>query len=147
MIGNATMKVFYSSLDMMSAATMPSRLQHVVIGEMAARLGGTVSFYVAEDPAFMYEQYTLRARLALSPAMDGLIFLRLQQFAYGDKIDVAFMGEILDMGYEIHFARENLSIRSRAELKDCFPTLYAFQIHEGNTGENPLYLQHTTTDA
>lgn len=137
------MKSFYSCTDSGCTALVSQRMQHVLNAEMADRLGGTISFYVGEDNEFLARQYNLKARLAHAPKVDGIVFFRLQQFNYGKRFDTGFLREILAKGYETHFARENLSVRSVAELDTLYPTLYTFGFLNGGDGGPDAYRRLT----
>ena len=65
------------------------------------------------------------AKLEEKPIADGFIFFTARQFFYGGEIDIRSMKHVLDSGYEVHFARENLSIRSNEDLDNIFPMIYS----------------------
>jgi hypothetical protein len=126
-------KAFFSCLDMGCADVVPQAMQHLVANDYAGKQGGKVSFYTAEDFLTLPEQSVMRAKLKERPAVDGIIFFRFKQFCYGARMNYAFMQEILDAGYELHFARERLPITSMAELDRQFPVLFgaAYSLTDG----------------
>lgn len=126
----ASLKSFYSVLDIGCTSVTSQRGQHVIIADMAQQRGGKITFYTAEDPQFIERQYTLRARIRATTGIDGIVFFRLKQFAYGSAFDFAFMRDLLKGGYSLHFAREQFSIETLAELGSAYDTIYAFQHEE-----------------
>ena len=121
------MKKFYSVLDSGVLGLVTQPMQHLVNSDMARRVGGKVIFYTQERLETLSTHSMVRARVAESPAMDGIVFFRLKQLCYGAEFDFAFLSELIERGYEAHFAREVFSVRSRAEFDAAIPTLMTFQ--------------------
>ena len=68
----------------------------------------------------------MRLKVAESPQVAGVIFFTLRQFGYGDHLNLEFLESMLRSGYEVHFAREDISITSEAELERQFPLMFAY---------------------
>lgn len=120
------MKGYYSCLDIGCSDLVTQPIQHLVNGTMAERLGGRVVFYTAEDPETLATQLIIRDKIAENEAIDGIIFFRLKQFAYGPSFNFRFLRELLEMGREVHFAREALSLTNLADLDRTAETLLAY---------------------
>jgi hypothetical protein len=109
------MKSFYSCIDAFLSAPQPE--QHLVIREKAKKEGGGITFYGAEEYRSAPVQSFILPKLKRTAGLDGVVFFTLNQFRYADKLNVKLMREILDLGMEMHFAREDISLRSRDELE------------------------------
>ena len=120
------MKSYYSCLDCASVRQIPQPLQHLAIADKADKLGGTVVFYTAEEFETLASQEIMRMKVAEAPEMAGVIFFTLRQFGYGGHLNLEFLESMLAQGYEVHFAREDLSLLNEAELDSCYPLLFAY---------------------
>jgi len=109
------MKSFYSCIDAFLSAPQPE--QHLVIREKAKKEGGGITFYGAEEYRSAPVQSFIVPKLKRTAGLEGVVFFTLNQFRYGEKLNVKLMREILDLGLEMHFAREDISLRSREELE------------------------------
>lgn len=132
------MKSYYSILDLSCLPLLTQPMQHVLNADMAKNLGGEVIFYTAEDPGTLVSQRIMREKLKEKPKVDGFIFLHLKQFFYGDTPHFAFLKKIISEGYEVHFTREKISIRSEAELTNQFSVLYTYGHTINQTEEENL---------
>lgn len=108
------MKSFYSCIDAYLPAPQPE--QHLVIREKAKKEGGGIIFYGAEEYRSAAAQSFIVPKLKRTEGLDGVVFFTLNQFRYGNELNIKRMYEILDLGLELHFAREDLSFRTRDEL-------------------------------
>lgn len=109
------MKNFYSCVDCFLATTQP--IQNLVMREKAKRAGGAVSFYGSEDPRAARAQSFILPKLLRTPGIDGVIFFSLEQFRLGDRPNIPLMREILERGYELHFAKEDISMCTAQDLE------------------------------
>jgi hypothetical protein len=109
------MKSFYSCIDAFLSAPQPE--QHLVIREKAKKEGGGITFYGAEEYRSAPVQSFILPKLKRTAGLDGVVFFTLNQFRYGEKLNVKLMREILELGLEIHFAREDISLRKSEELE------------------------------
>lgn len=123
------LKSYLSCLDDLSGLVdvLTAPIMHLVISNFAESIGGAIVFYTAEDPMTKRSQAQLRAILAKERTVDGIIFFRLKQFAYGDKFNFSLLSEMIEKGYEAHFAREGVSLRNKADLDAAFPELYCYE--------------------
>jgi hypothetical protein len=112
-------KTFYSCLDVSSIREIPQPLQHLANTTMAEQLGGKIVFYLTEDGYTAATHEVILARLKTSSHVDGVIFFRLTQFARGGRIQASVMRSLIESGYELHFARERLSIRTHEQAEDA----------------------------
>ncbi len=120
----APQKAFYSCVDTASIRTMPQPLQHLAIGAMAERAGGKIVSYLGEEPYTLVSHEVLLARLKTSSPVHGVVFMRLAQFVRGDRIHIDVMRRLIEQGYELHFARERVSIRTLEEAREACRKLY-----------------------
>ena len=121
------MKSFYACLDTAFVKYVPQPLQHLAIHEKARKLGGQVSYYTMEDITAMAGHGSVRAKIDEDPVDEGIIYFTLRQFCYGESLDLTFLRYILDKGYGVHFAREDISIFNTGDLDSQFPMLYSTQ--------------------
>ena len=119
------MRSFYASLDTAFVKYCPQPMQHVVVADKARKLGGEISFYTMEDFNSLAFQGAMRAKIEERPPVEGMVYFTLRQFCYGDRLDLDFMKFILNSGFEVHFAREDISIENLSTLDDAFPMLYS----------------------
>lgn len=117
---------FYSYIDIAFVKETPQPIQLLVNRAMAERVGGAVTFYFGEDVQTLATFSVLRAKMAERPNVAGFIFYRLYQLLYGARLEIGITHELLGMGYEVHFARENLSIRKPEDLTRHFSMMYAY---------------------
>jgi hypothetical protein len=117
-------KLFYSCIDVASIRAIPQPLQHLAIGKMAEQAGGKIIFYTAEDGYTRATHEVILARLRKSPSVHGVVFFRLAQFACGGRVQADIMRDLVKRNYELHFARERISIRTLAQAEDACRKLY-----------------------
>ena len=115
------MKSFYSCIDATLPAPQPE--QHLVIREKARKEGAAITFYGAEEYRSAGVQSFILPKLRRTAGLDGVVFFTLHQFRYSDKLNVGLMRDVLDMRLELHFAREDMSLRSPADLDQWLPFL------------------------
>lgn len=108
-------KVFYSCFDPFLKTPQP--IQLMVMREKGKKAGGGVSFYGTEEFRTAKVQSYIVPKLKRTPGLQGVIFFSLDQFCYGERANIKVMQEILDLGLETHFAREDLSLYTRQDLE------------------------------
>lgn len=133
------MKRFYSCLDAGFVSQLPQPVQHLANGDQAAKAGGKVIFYTAEDFESLKSQGVIRAKVEEKPEIEGIVFFRLYQFCYGGAPNFALMRRILSLGYELHFARENVSLPDLEALERFFPLLYSFAHLSARDGDRRFW--------
>jgi hypothetical protein len=126
-----------SALDVHQAEALTQSIQHLAISTFAESLGGKVTFYTGEDILTHDSQSLMRSTIAAKPEIEGVIFFRIRQFLNGDRLSFTFMREILTAGYELHFAREMLSMFEIEDLQHQFSLLYCFEVIANGTGSYP----------
>ena len=110
------MNSYYSCLD--SILTTPQAEQHHWINKIAELNNGKVVFYGTEEYFVLDSQPFILNKLTRTPNLNGVIFFTLDQFCYGNKINLPLMVNIIKIKLSIHFARENVSIYDYEHLKD-----------------------------
>lgn len=118
---------YYACLDTGFVKYCPQPLQHLAVADKASKLGGGISFYTMEDFRGLPFQGAVKAKIEERPAVAGIIYFTVRQFFYGGHFDARFLRFVLDQGYEVHFAREDISITSKGRLADLYPILYSSQ--------------------
>ena len=116
----------HAFLDVAIIDTVPQAIQHLAISDYISRLGGKLVFYSMENALTARTQSVLAAAMRKSPAVDGVVFFRLEQFATDHGLNLALMREMLAAGYSLHFLRERLSLETIAELDAARGVLTAF---------------------
>jgi len=122
------MKDYFSCPDTGFLKYVPQPIQHIVIADKAGKLNGKITFYAPEDFETLATQGVIKSKLAGRPPVSGIIFFTFKQFCYGEKLNFALLRDILKSGYEVHFARESISILDLPGLDAIFPMLYATQV-------------------
>ncbi len=118
------MKSFYACID--ASLPAPQPLQHLAIRDRAAKAGGAITFYGAEEILTLGSQAFIQAKLRRYPGIQGVVFFTINQFAYGPAFNFKLLKTIVaTLNLEAHFAREGLAIRDAAALDALFPFLYA----------------------
>lgn len=125
------LKSFYSCLDTRFIREVPQPLQHVVIAHFVAQLGGTVVFYTMEDVYSCDSHEVILGKVLEKPRIDGFVFFRIAQFYNGGRPNIEFLRMMLEHGYEVHFAREKISLRTAADLDRVFPLVFTAHFLEG----------------
>lgn len=118
------MKSFYSCLDPFVVA--PQSEQHMLINKKAAAENGKVIFYGAEDFFAAQNQPFILFKLKRTPNIDGVIFFTINQFCYGNTLNLKLLYQILKLNISVHFAREFLSISNFKQLEDRYIELLAY---------------------
>jgi len=122
------MKTYYSCIDIAFVRYVPQFMQHLASNSKAEKLGGKITFYTSEDFLTLQTHSAIKSKIKeSSDKVDGIIFFTLRQFFNHGEFNMKFVKEILAQGKEVHFARENLSITSLADLDRVFPIIFATQ--------------------
>ena len=120
-------KSYLSCIDVIQTHVLTQPMQHLVNADYARSIDGNVVFYTAEDPLTRDVHAVVRECIR-NARYDGVIFFRMDQFINGGKFNFPALDELTDAGLEVHFARESLAIRNRADLLNFFPELYCFEV-------------------
>ena len=118
------MKSYYSCLD--SLLTTPQAEQHFWIKKMAETKNGQVVFYGAEEYFVSNIQPFILNKLKRTPNLNGVIFFTIDQFCYGEELNIFLMIEIIKIGLSIHFAREEISILNNIQLEGQYLELLSY---------------------
>ena len=130
------MNSYYSCLD--SLLTTPQAEQHYWIKQMAEKKNGQVVFYGAEEYFVSNFQPFILNKLKRTPNLNGVIFFTIDQFCYGEKLNISLMIEIIKTGLSIHFAREKISILNNNQLEEQYLELLSYY----HCKKNNMYLVH-----
>ena len=91
--------------------------QHDVINAMAKKQNGKIIFYGAEDYFVAGSQPFILSKLTRTKNIDGVIFYTLNQFCYGDSLNLKLLVNILKLEMTVHFARESITFKNLNDLK------------------------------
>ncbi len=119
-------KKYHAWLDISLGNIISQPMQRVLCKNLAEKLNGKIVFELGEDVEFKSYNLQLRNMLKNKLGVNGFIFLRLEQFINDKKLNIKLISKILDNKYELHFIRENLSLRSRKDLKKNLENLILF---------------------
>lgn len=105
----------YNFCSRVSGELIPQRLQNLCIRDYAQSKGITVSFCVAEywDAS---RSLMLMAQLELKEKISGFVFFSVGCIPPNPEIRKVFFRKCKEMGLSVHFALENLEIKSEADL-------------------------------
>lgn len=117
------MKKFYSFLDASLIEHCPQPLQHLANSNMAAKNQGLITFYGAEDIITVKDSKVLKAQLSKDSDLEGIVFFSINQFRFDGILKLELIREVLNKNLEIHFSRENLSIKNIQDLEQQLPLL------------------------
>ena len=119
-------KSFYSCVDCL----IPSPLseQHMVIKKKAEAENGIISAYASEEVRFASNQPWIFIKLKETQGLDGVIFFSVDQFLYGEHFNLKLFKNIIDHGYEIHFARENFSFYKNIDKNEILNFLISHDL-------------------
>jgi len=115
---------FYSCIDTLFEGSNAE--QHAVINTMAKRENGKIIFYGAEDYFVADRQLFILPKLVRTKNIDGVIFFSLNQFCYGNSMNLKLLVNILKLEISVHFARESLSFRNLNDFKIKYLDLVAY---------------------
>ena len=118
------MKQFYSCIDALLPAPQPE--QHEVSKKKAAKEGGQIVFYGAEEYRVVKHQPFILNKLERTAGIDGVVFFSIDQFCYGESFNLKLLVDILKSNFSVHFAREDISFNSLDEVRKKFITLSAY---------------------
>ena len=108
-------KSFYSCIDTFFEGTNAE--QHNIINAMAKRENGKIIFYGAADYFVADSQPFILPKLIRTKNIEGVIFFTLNQFCYGNYINLSLLVNILKLEISVHFAREDITIKNLNDLK------------------------------
>jgi len=118
------LKRYFSLPDKALVKQAPQPMQHLVIAEAARVRGGEIVYYTMEDPFTLSSQEVFLSKVKEEPSINGFIFFTLDQFGYSGQLNISLVEWVLRQGYELHFARENISLLDAADLDRQFPLLF-----------------------
>ena len=94
----------------------PQKLQHVYIDDFLKRFGYVKSFYGVETELTKNNNDILRHTLTLNIKEDAIVFFSLDQFVkYDKKLDLELMKLILNKGYDLLIAMQEICIMSSGD--------------------------------
>jgi len=118
------MKQFYSCVDSLLPAPQPE--QHEISRKKAAKEGGQIVFYGGEEYRVIKQQPFILNKLLRTDGIDGVVFFSVDQFCYGETLNFKLLRDMLRAEFSVHFAREDISLETMAELNDTFIILSAY---------------------
>lgn len=112
---------------------IPQRLQRLLIHDYAAKSGLRVTFYVAEIPdAGIF--YNLEHLVLSQPPLRGFVFYSLEH-ALPLAASTPFLEKVLDAGYELRFALEELVVSSKQDLQPLWTIDAVKRISDANAAQ------------
>ena len=121
------MKNYHAWLDISIGDIISQPMQRVLCNDFVKKLNGKIVFELGEDPEFKSYNLQLRNMLNSKLNVNGFIFLRLEQFIMDDKLNIEMIKSIISKNYEVHFIRQNLSLRKISDLKKNINNLIIFR--------------------
>ncbi|MGZ3157836.1 MAG: hypothetical protein ACXU7D_00315 [Burkholderiaceae bacterium] len=118
------MKQFYSCIDALLPAPQPE--QHELSKKKAAKEGGQIIFYGAEEYSVVASQPFILNKLLRTGGIDGVVFFTIDQFCYGETLNLKLLTDIVKAKFSVHFAREDISFNCVGDITEKFITLSAY---------------------
>ena len=119
-------KIFCSCVDIFLPSPQPE--QGLVIKNKADNENGEIKERITEEFRTAKKQYLLLDILKEKSEFDGIIFFSVQQFLYGEHFNLKLLDAILKLGYEIHFARENLSFYKKIKNNEILDLIISHDL-------------------
>ena len=105
-------------LDLKIGSVVSQPMQRVLMENFANKIKGKIVFELGEDTELGHLQMNFRNILEKKSDISGFIFYRLEMFLDSKRnINQSLIKETLKKGYELHFIRQDISIRSLLDLK------------------------------
>ena len=121
-------KNYITWLDLKIGSIVSQPMQRVLMENFAEKINGKIVFELGEDTELGHLQMNFKNILEKKNDIDGFIFYRLEMFLDHKKsINYDLIRETLKKGYEIHFIRQNISIRSLLDLKKSLNKFIIFE--------------------
>ena len=121
-------KNYITWLDLKIGSIVSQPMQRVLMENFAEKIKGKIVFELGEDTELGHLQMNFKNILEKKNDIDGFIFYRLEMFLDHKKsINYDLIRETLKKGYEIHFIRQNISIRSLLDLKKSLNKFIIFE--------------------
>jgi hypothetical protein len=118
------MRSFYSCVDTLLTTPQPEQLN---LSRQKAKLeGGEMVFYGSEEYKYIDKQPFILNKLLRTPGITDVVFFSFDQFCYGERLNFKLLFNIIESGFGVHFARENLSFYDVKSVRDNFSLLSAY---------------------
>jgi hypothetical protein len=132
-------KTFYTMVDSTLGTPQPEQL--TLCRNKAHKEGGEVVFYGAEEIQCIHTQPFIVSKLKKTPGITDVVFFAFAQFCYGDKLNIKVLKNIINDGYGVHFAREDLSFYTEKAMENSFPLLSAYyHTFQRRLNKSPAYI-------
>lgn len=66
----------------------------------------------------------LLSKIETNPNIEGFIFLTIDQLFKNFSSGIKIVGQILSNKWEVHFAMENISVTTEAQLEEIIPLIW-----------------------
>jgi|TARA_B110000027_G_C16116331_1_gene300314 hypothetical protein len=119
-------KSYYSMHDTSIYGLLTAKFQHQLIEVKSIEKEGKILFYSGEDPVYNKMCRVIRDKLEQKPKVNGFIFIHLQQFGYSGNLDFSLIKKILKLRYELHFCKEDLSLKNLNDFKKNYDNLLIY---------------------
>lgn len=120
-------KLYHAWLDISVGNIVSQPMQRILCNHYVNKINGKIIFELGEDIEFKSYNLQLRNMINSRLKVNGFIFLRLEQFSHNGKLQIDLIRKIINLGYEIHFVRQNLSIKNKSHLKKNLKKLIIFK--------------------
>ena len=121
-------KNYITWLDLKIGSIVSQPMQRVLMENFAEKIKGKIVFELGEDTELGHLQMNFKNILEKKNDINGFIFYRLEMFLdHKRSINYDLIRETLKKGYEIHFIRQNISIRSLLDLKKSLNKFIIFE--------------------
>ena len=121
-------KSYITWLDLKIGSIVSQPMQRVLMENFAEKIKGKIVFELGEDTELGHLQMNFKNILEKKNDINGFIFYRLEMFLdHKRSINYDLIRETLKKGYEIHFIRQNISIRSLLDLKKSLNKFIIFE--------------------
>ncbi len=115
-------------LDLKIGSIVSQPMQRVLMENYANKIKGKIVFELGEDTELGHLQMNFKNILEKRSNINGFIFYRLEMFLDGKRnIDLKLIKETLKKGYELHFIRQDISIKSLSDLKKSINKFIIFE--------------------
>jgi len=120
------MNTYHSWLDIGSGKIITQPMQRVLCEDFVKKIKGKIVFELGEDVEFSSSNLQFRKMVSSKINVTGFIFLGLEQFISNKKLDLDLIKNVIKKKYELHFIRQNLSIKNYKDYKNNLKNLLLF---------------------
>lgn len=121
-------KNYITWLDLKIGSIVSQPMQRVLMENFSKKINGKIVFELGEDTELGHLQMNFKNIIEKKKNVDGFIFYRLEMLLdQKRRISFNLIRETLKKGYEIHFIRQEISIRNMIDLKKNMKKFIIFE--------------------